>query len=104
MLQAKIEQLKSASSKVPKIAKIHAKSLDKFSRKWKWKMNPTTDGEPSKKEFEGKQYHWCPGHGFWTMHSPSYCNLLHTAKKISGERRNLCFVGRLIVQWCTVGG
>jgi hypothetical protein len=44
----------------------------------------TQQGEPLKKEVEGKQYHWCPGHKFWTMHLPTDCTLLHPEKKLLG--------------------
>jgi hypothetical protein len=46
-------------------------------------MEAPGKGKPVKKEFEGKQYHWCPGHKFWTMHSPTDCTLLHPDKKLS---------------------
>jgi hypothetical protein len=46
-------------------------------------MQAPSKGELMKNEFEGKQYHWCLGHQFWTMHSPADCTLLHLDKKLS---------------------
>jgi hypothetical protein len=80
-VRAEIEHLKAAHKKAPKFPKGPSKPTDKFSGKWKWKMDPPNKGEPLKKEFEGKQYHWCPGHQFWTMHSPTDCTVLHPEKK-----------------------
>jgi hypothetical protein len=82
-LRAEIAHLKAAQKKAPKLPKGPSKPTDKFSGKWKWKMDPPNKGEPQKKEFEGKQYHWCPGHQFWTMHSPTDCTVLHPEKKIT---------------------
>jgi hypothetical protein len=67
------------SSQGTKIPKNPCKIL---SGKWKWKIVPPTDGDPVKKEFEGKHYHWCPGQKFWTMHQPSDCTLLHSEKRL----------------------
>jgi hypothetical protein len=71
-----------ALAKAPKSPKIPAKFADKFSGKWKWKIFSPSEGDPVKKDFEGKHYHWCPGHKFWTMHNPSDCTLLHPEKKL----------------------
>jgi hypothetical protein len=76
-LLAKIEYLKASHTKMPKTPKIPGKQTVKFSRKWKWKMDPPSKCEPLKKEVNGKQYHWCPGHKFWTKHSLTNCTLLH---------------------------
>jgi hypothetical protein len=40
------------------------------------------DGAKQSKEHEGKTYHWCPNHGFWTLHHPKDC----TAKPV-GEKK-----------------
>jgi hypothetical protein len=83
-LWAEIEFLKASRTKTPKNPKLPAKQTEKFSRKWKWKLDPPGKGEPLKKEVKGKLYHWCPGHKFWTMHSLADCTLLHPEKKLPG--------------------
>jgi hypothetical protein len=80
-LRAEIEHLKASCVKPPKSPKLPGKQGDKFTWKWKWKESPPKEGEPIKKEFEGKTYHWCPGHKFWTMHLPHECTVLHPEKK-----------------------
>ena len=83
-LRAEIDHLKSKRIKTAKKEKVAGGKIgDKFSGKWKWKNNPPAEGDPSKKEVEGKTYHWCPGHKFWTMHSPAECTLLHPEKKVT---------------------
>ena len=47
-------------------------------------MEPPSESDPQKKEVDGKTYYWCPGHKFWTMHSPKECTLLHPEKKVAG--------------------
>jgi hypothetical protein len=38
-----------------------------------WKYISPKDGEPKSKMYDNLQYHWCPTHGFWTMHRPEQC-------------------------------
>ena len=40
--------------------------------KWAWKTVPPSNGETTKK-FGGKDYHWCPHHEAWTLHTPAKC-------------------------------
>ena len=42
-------------------------------KKWAWKTVPPKNGETTKK-FGGKQYHWCPKHVAWCLHTPEQCN------------------------------
>ncbi len=41
---------------------------------WAWKDIAPKDGEPLKKTFRDKEYHWCPHHDAWTVHTASECN------------------------------
>ena len=49
-----------------------AKNKGKNDKKWAWKTIPPSNGETTKK-FGGKDYHWCPHHEAWTLHTPSEC-------------------------------
>ena len=40
-----------------------------------WKLQAPKEGEPKKKEVEGKTYHWCTGHKEWTIHTSAACRL-----------------------------
>jgi hypothetical protein len=40
-----------------------------------WKFVVPKESDEKTKEYEGRKYHWCPKHGYWTMHLPSKCRL-----------------------------
>ena len=42
-------------------------------KKWAWKTVSPKRGETTKK-FGGKQYHWCPNHAAWCLHTAEECN------------------------------
>ena len=48
------------------------KNKGKNDKKWAWKTIPPSNEETTKK-FGGKDYHWCPHHEAWTLHTPSEC-------------------------------
>ena len=80
VLQAQIIALTAVPPAKKKEKKV-PKPDDRFKGKWSWKnVKPGAD-EKQSKEFEGKKYHWCPGHGFWTLHHPSDCTTLNPDKK-----------------------
>jgi hypothetical protein len=41
---------------------------------WAWKDIAPKTGEAHTKTFRDKEYHWCPHHEAWTVHSASECN------------------------------
>jgi hypothetical protein len=40
-----------------------------------WKAVAPKTGSPGSKTVGKNTYHWCPHHGFWTVHKPSECTL-----------------------------
>jgi hypothetical protein len=38
-----------------------------------WKKKKPANGESQVKQVKGRNYHWCPNHQMWTVHSPSDC-------------------------------
>jgi hypothetical protein len=50
-----------------------------------WKFVVPKDGETKSKTYEGREYHWCPKHGFWTMHKPEDCTGIDYKQ---GEQKN----------------
>ena len=48
------------------------KNKGKNDKKWAWKTVAPKNGEATKK-FGGKDYHWCPHHEAWTLHTPAKC-------------------------------
>ena len=56
-LQKKIKENKSNDK-----SKGKKKKNSKNADKWKWKEVPPKSGQKHTKNFEGKEYHWCPLH------------------------------------------
>jgi hypothetical protein len=79
VLQAQIVAMTAAPP--PKKKVKEPKTDDRFKGKWAWKNVKPGAADKQSKEFEGKKYHWCAGHGFWTLHHPSDCTTLHPEKK-----------------------
>lgn len=57
-----------------------------------WKKKPPKDGEPTTKQVQGKDWHWCLDHMAWVNHHPSECRLAQERAKnnkspISKQRR-----------------
>jgi hypothetical protein len=77
-LTAQLEQLKSMKPSKPNSAPTVSKKSKaaKEDNKWAWKDVLPKEGDPTTKEFEGKQYHVnCPFHpNQWVCHSGSECN------------------------------
>lgn len=71
-----------------------AKSINKKQQdKWAWKDKPPRKGDKTQKQFDGKQYHWCPIHKKWTLHKPEECRLKDKKKATEGsqEKENDAF-------------
>jgi hypothetical protein len=43
------------------------------NEKNEWKFVVPKDGESKHQVHDGRDYHWCPKHGYWTMHKPEDC-------------------------------
>lgn len=85
-LQAQVQSLiaknKSNSTKLTSnAAKKKTKSKAKNDYRAPWMKEAPKEGEPTTKEVEGKDFHWCPTHGAWVRHTPEECQGL-------GFRRN----------------
>ena len=78
-LVAQVEQLKKFTKKSKSSSEKVADKIRKKRRdddpKYAWKMVKPKQGETSKKEVNGKTYHWCPKHNAWTLHEPGACRL-----------------------------
>jgi hypothetical protein len=48
---------------------------ERFTGKMAWKAVAPKTGSPGSKTVGKTIYHWCPHHGFWTVHKPSECTL-----------------------------
>jgi hypothetical protein len=48
---------------------------ERFTGKMAWKAVEPKTGSPGSKTVGKTVYHWCPHHGFWTVHKPSECTL-----------------------------
>ena len=72
------------------------KNKGKNDKKWAWKTVAPKNGEATKK-FGGKDYHWCPHHEAWTLHTPEECNKDHPSSEPSqtdtsqGNSNNVSF-------------
>ena len=44
------------------------------NKEWAWKAVQPKIGEPKTKKVKGMQYHWCPFHESWTIHTANQCN------------------------------
>ena len=51
------------------------KKSDRTNDKWAWKEVPPKEGEAKVKHVNGKDYHWCPNHNAWTIHTAEQCKL-----------------------------
>jgi hypothetical protein len=74
-LTAQVELLSKSAKKPPSKPKPTNKNNDK-SNKWAWKDVLPKDGEPTAKEFGGKQYHVnCKHHlNQWVCHTTAECS------------------------------
>jgi hypothetical protein len=90
VLQAQILALSAAPSPKKKEKTPKKAGEDRFKGKWSWKNIKPGDGEKQSKEFEGKTYHWCTGHDFWTLHHPKDCTVLD-GKKVAPPAKKLTF-------------
>jgi hypothetical protein len=77
-LTAQVELLNQSAKKVPikPLPKNKREKGDKDNNKWAWKDVLPKDGEPTTKEFGGKQYHVnCKHHpNQWVCHSTAECS------------------------------
>lgn len=65
----RLQQLREAGRKKKAENKKPGGSKDK----WAWKEVPPKEGEGKTKTVNGKEYHWCPNHEAWTLHTPKEC-------------------------------
>ena len=61
------------------------KENDEPYEKPAWKKQAPKDGEPKKKEVEGKTYHWCTGHKEWTIHTSAECRKNKKKREEAGK-------------------
>jgi hypothetical protein len=93
-LQAQITALTAVPPPTKKVKPPKKPELEnRFKGKWAWKNVKPGDGRKQPKEFEGKTYHWCPGHGFWTLYDPKDCTTLHPdgKKEVPPPKKKLTF-------------
>ena len=51
-----------------------------------WKMEPPKDGEPTTKQWKGRDYNWCPNHKAWVQHDPTQCDFDPKKRKFDGGK------------------
>jgi hypothetical protein len=91
LVAQQVEQLKKFTKK----SKAGEKTVERSCKqrrdddpKFAWKLVQPKQGELSKKDVNGKTYHWCPKHNAWTLHEPGACRLeggYHKKHKNKGE-------------------
>jgi hypothetical protein len=92
VLQAQIMALSAVPPPKKKEKDPKKPGENRFKGNWAWKNVKPGDGAKQTKEYEGKTYHWCPGHGFWTLHHPKDCTALHPdGKKEPPPAKKLTF-------------
>ena len=97
-LTAELDTIKKTQSSKPRTKKTTPKTTgggkkkgdeqksDKPNDKWAWKEVQPKDGEESKvKRVNGKDYHWCPYHKAWTIHTAEQCKLKDRKPKAEEE-------------------
>ena len=52
-----------------------SKKDKRTGKKWAWLTIQPKDGEPTTKEVDGTQWHWCEHHQKWQQHSTDQCRL-----------------------------
>ena len=72
-LEAEVEKLKSSKgTRKGNGGNINSGNDD--NNKYAWKTIPPAPGAPRFRLWNKKQYHWCPTHEAWTIHTPESCN------------------------------
>jgi hypothetical protein len=80
ILSQPMNELAALSAKINALAVSHGqggrergKGKNDPNGKHAWKYIVPKEGEAKSKMYDNRQYHWCPTHGFWTMHRPEQC-------------------------------
>ena len=83
----KDKQLKLTNKQVQKRDKVNRKVKERqkgnkspkenkrTGKKWAWLDIQPKDGEPTTKELDGTQWHWCKHHKKWQQHTTDQCRL-----------------------------
>jgi hypothetical protein len=77
-LETTIADLRADSAKVAeaKATNDNGKRNGDPEGKWAWKRTPPNVGKPTTFNRNNKQYHCCPKHKMWTIHTPEECTLV----------------------------
>ena len=52
-----------------------------------WKKRPPGKNDPKTKQVQGRTYHWCPYHKFWSAHKPEECKLSTQAATAKSDNK-----------------